>query len=134
MKIGELARRSGTGTKAIRFYEEAGLLPAPPRTSGGYRDFEPAAIDRLAFIKNAQASGLSLAEVRDVIAVRERSGPPCAHVSALLDRRAEELRARIAALGQLLHEVDRLRERSRTLDAAACGENDVCHVIAPALS
>ena len=129
MRIGELAERAGTTTKALRFYEQAGLLPAPCRTSSGYRDYEDAALDRLRFVKRAQAAGLTLAEVAEVIAAREQTGPPCGHVAALLDARAADLDARIADLHALRQEVQRLRDRAATLDPAACGDDDVCHVI-----
>ncbi len=129
MRIGELAEHSGVPAKTIRFYESSGLLPAPNRTPGGYRDYDPAALPRLAFVRAAQACGLSLAEVRQVIDVREQTGPPCAHVAALLDRHAAELTARIAELTCLLAEVHRLRARATQLDPAACGAAEVCHII-----
>ncbi|GGN89295.1 hypothetical protein GCM10011579_084000 [Streptomyces albiflavescens] len=59
MRTGELAAASGLTAKTIRFYEQAGLLPEPPRTSGGYRDYPPQATQRLAFIREAQAAGLT---------------------------------------------------------------------------
>ncbi|MGW1553897.1 MerR family DNA-binding transcriptional regulator, partial [Streptomyces sp. NPDC002346] len=59
MRIGELATQAGLSTKTIRFYEEAGLLPAPPRTSGGYRDYPEQAATRLSFVRDAQAAGLT---------------------------------------------------------------------------
>ena len=129
MRIGELAERAGTTTKALRFYERAGLLPPPERTPGGYRDYDEAALDRLRFVKGAQADGLTLAEVAEVIAAREQTGPPCAHVAALLDARAADLDARIADLHALRQEVQRLRDRAATLDPDACGDDAVCHVI-----
>ena len=72
MKIGELARCGGTTTKTIRFYEQAGVLPAPARTPSGYREYEPEFVDRLEFIRRAQAAGLSLQEVRQVLAIADR--------------------------------------------------------------
>ena len=51
-------------TKTIRYYEDIGLLPPPPRLGSGYRDYDPATLDRLAFIRAAQAVGLSLGEIR----------------------------------------------------------------------
>jgi MerR family copper efflux transcriptional regulator len=129
MRIGELAERAGTTTKALRFYEQAGVLPAPHRTPSGYRDYDDAALDRLRFVKAAQAAGLTLAEVAEVIAAREQSGPPCAPVAALLDVRAADLDARIADLHALREEVQRLRDRAATLDPAACADDRVCHVI-----
>lgn len=129
MRIGELAERAGTTTKTVRFYEQAGLLPAPERTASGYRDYNAGALDRLGFIAAAQAAGLTLAEIRDVIAVRNDSGPPCAHVAALLDRHADELDARIAALEATRAVVQQLRQRAPRLNRADCRPDGVCHLI-----
>ncbi len=129
VRIGELARRAGTSARTLRFYEQAGLLPAPLRTPSGYRDYDDTAVDRLAFVRAAQAAGLTLAEIREVVAVREADGPPCAHVVGLLDRHAGELDARIAELEATRAEVRRLRERAATLDPAACVDADVCNVL-----
>ena len=129
MRIGELADRAGTTTKTLRFYEQAGLLPEPDRTPSGYRDYDPQVLDLLAFVKAAQAAGLTLAEIRDVVQVRETRGPPCGHVAGLLDAHAADLDARIRDLTALRDEVERLRARARGLDPAACGDAAVCHVI-----
>lgn len=129
MRIGELARRAGTTTKTLRFYEQAGLLPEPNRTPSGYRDYGPAVLDRLAFVKAAQAAGLTLAEIREIVTVREAQGPPCEHVAGLLDAHAADLDQRIDELTDLRREVERLRARARGLDPAACGAAAVCHVI-----
>ena len=129
MRIGELAERTGTTTKTLRFYEQAGLLPAPQRTAAGYRDYDEAVVGRLSFVRAAQAAGLTLAEIRGVIAVRDLSGPPCEHLTALLDMHATELEQRIGELIVLQEEVERLRERAGGLDPAACTADGVCHII-----
>lgn len=129
MRIGRLAQQAGVTTKTLRFYEQAGLMPAPQRTPAGYRDYDEAALDRLRFVRAAQAAGLTLAEVADVIAVRERTGAPCEHVTALLDQHAADLDSGIAELSALREEVQRLRDRAQTLDPAACRDEAVCHVI-----
>jgi DNA-binding transcriptional MerR regulator len=129
VKIGEFAQRTGTTTKTLRFYEQAGLLPEPARTPAGYRDYDDSGVERLRFVKAAQSAGLSLAEIRDVIAAREDSGPPCAHVAALLAAHAVALDRRIAELSALREEVRRLYERAKYLDPARCDEAAVCHVI-----
>lgn len=129
MRIGELAARAGLTVKALRFYESAGVLPAPARRPSGYRDYDEAALARLRFVKAAQAAGLTLAEVRQVVAVREHSGPPCRHVAALLDAHAADLDRRIAELTALRGEVRRLRDRADRLDPADCDDGAVCHVI-----
>jgi MerR family copper efflux transcriptional regulator len=129
VRIGELAGRAGTTAKTLRFYEQAGLLPPPERAPSGYRDYDEAVLDRLAFVRAAQAAGLTLAEIREVVAVREAHGPPCRHVVALLARHAAELDARIAELEATRAEVQRLRERAAGPDPAACAADGVCHVI-----
>ncbi len=129
VKIGELAQRTGTTTKTLRFYEQAGLLPEPARTSAGYRDYDEPVVDRLRFVKAAQAAGLSLAEIRDVIAAREHGGPPCGHVAALLEGHVRELDQRIVELSALRDDIRHLRERARDLDPTRCEDAAVCHVI-----
>jgi len=129
MRIGELAQRSGLTTKTLRFYEHAGVLAQPARGPSGYRDYDDSALARLRFIRAAQAAGLTLTEVRNVIAVRENNGPPCSHVIALLDKHLRELDSRIDELTSMRTEVRRLRKRATSLDPAACRDDDICHVI-----
>jgi len=129
MRIGELASAAGLSPKALRFYEQSGLLPEPDRTRSGYRDYGASALPRLRFIRSAQGAGLTLSEIARIISVREDTGPPCAHVTALLDQHAHDLDERIADLLALRKEVERLRTRAGTLDPAACGADAVCHVI-----
>ncbi len=79
MRIGEIAGRAGVPAKTIRFWEDQRLLPPPGRTPAGYRDYDPAVLDRLAFIRHAQAAGLTLAAIRyqrDVCNQRRGPGPP----------------------------------------------------------
>ncbi|MGC5617636.1 heavy metal-responsive transcriptional regulator [Georgenia sp. Z1491] len=129
MRIGELAAQTGVRPKTIRFYETAGVLPAPARTTSGYRVYDSSAVDRLAFVKAAQAAGLTLAQVRDVISAREASGAPCQHVAAMLENHATALQARITALSDLLEHVRRLSQRATTLDPGQCLPQHVCHAI-----
>lgn len=131
MRIGELADRSGVPVKTIRYYEDIGVLGPPERTSSGYRDYDDPAIDRLAFIRAAQAVGLTLGEIRQVVALRERGETPCTHVVALLERRADEIGQRIAELQRLQGDLRRLAARAVRLDPTDCDPQRVCHVIAP---
>jgi MerR family transcriptional regulator, copper efflux regulator len=131
MRIGELADRSGVPVKTIRYYDEIGVLGPPERTSSGYRDYDDPAIDHLAFIRAAQAVGLTLGEIRQVVALRERGETPCAHVVALLERRADEIGQRIAELQHLQGDLRRLAARAQRLDPTDCDPQRVCHVIAP---
>ena len=78
--IGDLAAQAGLSAKAIRFYEQAGLMPAPSRRPAGYRDYPPAALGRLMFIRQAHAA-FTLAEVGGILAIRD-SGHARAGTSA----------------------------------------------------
>ena len=98
MRIGELASRTGITTKTIRFWESTGLLADPPRSPSGYRDYGPAAIDRLEFIRHAQTAGLTLDEIRQVLAISDAGRPPCEHVGELIHRHLSDLDQRIREL------------------------------------
>ncbi|MEO6206081.1 MAG: heavy metal-responsive transcriptional regulator [Mycobacteriales bacterium] len=129
MRIGELAQQAGVTAKTLRFYEQAGVLPEPARTPSGYREYERTTLARLRFIKGAQAAGLTLAEIVQVVTVRDAQGPPCAHVIALLDQHSVDLDLRIAELVSTRDDVQRMRERATGLDPADCGPDGICHVI-----
>jgi MerR family transcriptional regulator, copper efflux regulator len=129
MRIGELAERAGISTKAIRYYEQVGILSPPDRTASGYRSYDEAALGRLGFVRAAQAVGLTLGEIRQVVAFRDQGQAPCAHVTELLHRHAADLDARIRELQQLRGELQQLAERAATLDPEQCPPERVCHVI-----
>lgn len=129
MRIGELSARSGIPAKTIRYYEDIALLPDPPRTPGRYRDYDDSATARLSFIRAARSIGLSLGEIREIIAFRDRGESPCRHVAGLIELHADDLADRIAALQDMRRELFRLakvarREATREQDQAA-----VCHII-----
>lgn len=129
MRIGELASRSGVTTKTIRYYEAIALIRPPSRSPSGYRDYDDSALDRLAFVRAAQAVGLSLGEIRSVLALRDGGDTPCGHVLDLLRSRSAELDRRIAELGALRGELHRLVERAEGLDPADCDPQRICHLI-----
>jgi DNA-binding transcriptional MerR regulator len=134
MRIGELARHSGLATTALRYYEKAGLLPKSRRTESGYREYDGDTLARLAFIRAAQAIGLTVAEIREVIGIRESGAPPCAHVLELIERHRAEVRARIRQLQQLEVDLAVLAEHGATVDPAECDPAGICKVIPTSLS
>ncbi|MFJ5546818.1 MerR family transcriptional regulator [Streptomyces sp. NPDC093225] len=109
LRISQLAERSGVPASTLRFYETAGLLPAE-RTTSGYRQYGPDAVERLAFISSAKLLGLALEDIRDLLdvrdegvcaAVRARMVPLVAGRIADADRRAAELAAFSARLADV---------------------------------
>jgi DNA-binding transcriptional MerR regulator len=113
MRIGELAERLAVNPKTIRYYESIGLLPEPERTPSGYRAYTDIDVDRVAFIKTAQRLGITLDEIREILALRERGERPCAYVRDVLRREVAALDKRLAELRQLrrdLTELDKLAE------------------------
>lgn len=91
MKIGQVAKASGLSIQTIRFYEGHGLLAQHPRTEGGYRIFDQRDLERLDFIRKAKRLGLSLLEIKDVLAITALGEATCAHVRQLLTGKVEEL-------------------------------------------
>lgn len=130
MLIGEVSVVTGVDSQTIRFYERQDLLPKPHRAPNGYRTYDPTAVDRLRFIRAAQAAGLALAEIRQVLGLRDAGQAPCTHVSVVLEQKLVEVRAHQQELANLASELEQLIETSHTLDPADCGPTDICHIIA----
>jgi DNA-binding transcriptional MerR regulator len=131
VRISQLAERAGVTAKALRYYERIGLLPEPARSPSGYRNYDWTVLGRLRFIRAAAAVGLSLGEIRQVAALRDRGAVPCDHVYELLQRRAAEVDERIEELQRLRRDLKGLTGRARRLDPADCDPRGVCHLIAP---
>ena len=129
MQIGEIAHKVGLATSAIRFYEEKGLISAPGRSESGYRDYDPAVVDRLVFIRAGQAVGLTLAELGQVLQIRDRGDSPCRHVTELLDSRIDDVDQRIEDLRRLRRDLVSLRDQATNLDPADCPPESVCRII-----
>lgn len=105
LSVGQLASRAGVRSDTIRYYERAGLLPEPHRTDGDHRRYGPADLDRLLFIRGAQRLGLRLAEIRDLLAVRETGECPCEPAEIMLRRHLTEIDEEIARLTALRAEL-----------------------------
>ena len=127
--IGELAEASGTTAKTLRFYEEQGLLPAAERTPAGYRDYTPDAVGRIDFIHRGQAAGLTLAQVRQILDIRDDGQAPCGHVQDLLDSRLADLDEQIAQLVALRETITQLRDQAATVEPETCSPDQVCRYL-----
>lgn len=129
MKIGELAHRTDVPTKTIRYYEEIELLPPPERAANGYRDYGEGAIDRLRFVRDAQATGLTLTEIASILDLRSQGVGTCHHVVDLLERHLADLDRHIETLKKTRKQLVVLTERARGLDPADCTDPHRCQTI-----
>lgn len=101
MKIGQLAQEAQCTVETVRYYEKAGLLPAPGRTSGNYRHYGPQHVERLRFIRNCRALDMTHGEIRALLAVVDGPAASCGSVNDLLAEHIGHVDARIAELQQL---------------------------------
>lgn len=128
LKIGELARRLDLNPRTIRFYEDAGILPEPARTSGGFRLYGEDDEQRLRFVKAAQRLGLTLGEIKEVMAFRDRDQAPCRYVAGVIELRLTEINQRMREMRTLKQELTELRARMRT-EGIAERDGAYCHYL-----
>jgi DNA-binding transcriptional MerR regulator len=98
LKIGQVAERGGVNLQTIRYYERKGLLPKPPRLESGYRVFPESTVRRVRFIKRAQELGFSLAEIREILALRLQPKRSSSKVRSLAEAKIADIEERIRAL------------------------------------
>ncbi|UER55228.1 heavy metal-responsive transcriptional regulator [Kineosporiaceae bacterium SCSIO 59966] len=110
MRVAELAAAVGVKPGTVRYYEKLGLLPQPERTPAGYRQYDAADVDRLRFVQGAQRLGLRLADIRDLLTVRDTGRCPCEPAEHLLSRRMAEVDAEITRLTALRTEMAAMRD------------------------
>jgi Cd(II)/Pb(II)-responsive transcriptional regulator len=122
LKIGELARLTGSQVETIRYYEREGLLPAPSRSEGNYRLYDDAHVERLQFIRHCRSLDMTLDEIRCLLSFREAPEQNCSEVNGLLDRHIGHVGERIAQLTALQAQLHELRSLcDRTQAAKDCG-------------
>jgi DNA-binding transcriptional MerR regulator len=101
----DVARATGVSTDTLRHYERKGLLPNVTRTAAGYRRYTDATIQRVLLIQRALVVGFSLADLKQVLAVRDQGGAPCRSVRVLVGERLGALDERIRQLSALRDEL-----------------------------
>ncbi|MDZ7812367.1 MAG: MerR family transcriptional regulator [Ideonella sp.] len=124
MKISDLARATDTPTETIRFYEREGLLPAAARADNNYRRYTEAHLQRLQLIRRSRALGLSLDEVRGLLAVMDEPEASCGRVSALIE-------AHLGHVAERLRELQALQQQLQALQAACqhSGPAQACGIL-----
>ena len=120
MTIGDLARRTGAKVETVRYYEKAGLLPAPARTAGNYRAYEPEHLARLSFVLRARRLGFSLDQVRELLGLADERDRPCDAVDAIARTHLAEVEQKINELARLRDELSSVIGRCRSGVVADC--------------
>lgn len=131
LRIGEVAKLSGIGIEALRFYEKSGLLGRPGRTQSGYRVYDAAVLQRLDFIKRSQVLGFSLDEIKRIIADKEAGRSPCREVREIVRRRLDELDERLKEMRRHRKELGaafKNWEETGELDGNICGLIEGTHI------
>lgn len=126
LKIGEVSKESGIGIEALRFYERSGLLGKPARSRSGYRLYDEQVLERLDFIKKAQALGFSLDEIRRIIEDAAGGASPCEEVREIVRRRLSELDERMREMRRYRKE---LAETLAEWDEAGQAPGHICGLI-----
>lgn len=130
MRIGELAQHLSLNPRTLRYYESIGLLAEPNRTHSGYRDYSDDDLERVQFVKSAQRLGLSLDEIKEILAFKDRGELPCDYVLTVIEREAEDLNRRIREMKQLRDELKVLKDRAQRIPKAQLRDDGcVCHII-----
>lgn len=139
MRVGELGHATGVDVETIRYYEKAGLLPAPARSANGYRAYGRPHLERLAFIRHCRALDIPLADVQRLLDFVAHPEADCGDINRLIDAQLLRLRARLASMRALEQQLTALRGRCSAnhvaaecgilheLVAAAQGEACACH-------
>ena len=132
MKIGQLARATGTSSETIRYYEQIGLMRRPERTESNYRDYAPADADRLAFIRHARGLGFELADIRSLLDLADQPDRDCGEADLIASGHLEAVEHKITQLEKLRVELGRMISQCRGSNAATChilhvlSDHDLC--------
>ena len=130
MQINELEKMTGVSAKTIRYYEEIALLPPPNRKPNGYREYSESDIERLKLVSGARRLDFSLAEIKEILDLRDRDIAPCGVLLELLDRKANEINQRIAVLKEMQDDLINLYSLGVTYPTDDVeGKNCVCHLV-----
>ncbi len=124
LTIGKVAGRTGVSVDTIRFYEREGLIPEPVRLPSGYRDYAPAVVRRLRFIKRAKELGFSLREITGLLSLRVEQGRTCGDVRRRALEKIEEIREKRRQLGKMERALQRLAD-----DCTGKGPTGECPIL-----
>jgi DNA-binding transcriptional MerR regulator len=108
LRSGDLARLTGVSADTLRHYERLGIMPASPRTNGGYRLFPSSCVERVLLVQRSLGLGFSLKELANVLQTHDGGGIPCRHVLHLTEQK-------LLALERQIHELQQKQTYMRKL-------------------
>lgn len=111
MKIGELALVAQCTVETVRYYEKAGLMPEPARTSGNFRVYSGEHVERLRFIRNCRSLDMSQDEIHTLLGLMDLPAEGCGAVNAVFDQHIAHVDERIRELIDLKQQLETLRHR-----------------------
>lgn len=120
MTIGQVAQAAGCKVQTIRYYEQIGLLPEPPRSQGNQRLYERNQVDRLQFIRHARELGFPLDAIRALLGLADNPDTPCDAADAIASSQLEAVRQRISRLQALQAELERMLAQCQGGKIADC--------------
>lgn len=107
-QVGEVSRRLGLNPQTLYFYERIGLMPSPKRTAAGYRLYEQPDLDRLSFITQAKALGLSLDDIKDLLMLQDGQQLSCQDVY-------DRLLKKVQHIDDMIHQLQTLKAQLKPL-------------------
>src|SRR6188768_362588 len=113
MKIGEVAKLSGTGIETIRYYEREGLLLEPERRPSGYRQYDDSTVERLEYIRRAKELGFTLAEIRELLELSFTAHAGCDHIRQRAEAKVADIEGKIRNLQQMKRSLGKIIQRCR---------------------
>lgn len=108
LTIGKLAKQANVHVETVRYYERRGLIPRPRRTVANYRLYSPENLRQMKFIKQAQALGFSLKEIKTLLTLRATPRARCADVRGHASQKIEDIDAKIRALARMRNALQHL--------------------------
>lgn len=120
LKIGQVARRAGVTPDTVRYYESRGLIPIAPRGSGGFRRYGSETVDRILFIKEAQALGFTLGDIEELVQLKEAPNARCADVRARASTKLREIEQKIDQLMEMRSALSTLVQACGSETAPLC--------------
>jgi DNA-binding transcriptional MerR regulator len=130
MRNKDFAQASGLTTKTIRYYESIGILASPKRMPNGYRDYDQQDIVRARFVAGIRSLDLSIDEIKELLAMRDRREAPCRILLDLIEQKADHIEERIQLLRQMEVDLRRLHKLGLTFPTDDIdGKNCICHLV-----